>query len=284
MKQNPTGLSLSQSKKETAIIDDSTNKKRIFPLIFLFLILFSLNYIFLDGKLQIFLSNPEKIQVMVERVIDGDTFKTENDTIRMLGINTPERNEKYYLEAKNFLNDKIANKSVKIEFGKEKKDLYGRTLAYVFLGNENINLGLVESGLANFYFPSGKDKNYGELKEAWEKCIEKNINLCEKSKDICRECVSLEDFDTKNQKVVLRNTCTFSCEITNWEIKDEGRKKFIFPKMFLESQKKINVITGNKSDYGENLFWKGEDYVWTRSGDTLFLRDEEGKLVLWKNY
>jgi len=32
------------------------------------------------------------------------------------------------------------------------------------------------------------------------------------------------------------------------------------------------------------LFWKGKDYVWTSTGDTLFLRDDEGKLVLWEMY
>jgi len=30
------------------------------------------------------------------------------------------------------------------------------------------------------------------------------------------------------------------------------------------------------------LFWKNEDYVWAKTGDTLFLRDGKGKLVLWE--
>jgi len=30
--------------------------------------------------------------------------------------------------------------------------------------------------------------------------------------------------------------------------------------------------------------WKKKDYVWTKTGDSLFLRDSKGKLVLWKSY
>ena len=41
----------------------------------------------------------------VRRVIDGDTIVAESRSIRLLGINTPERGEEYYLEAKEFLED-----------------------------------------------------------------------------------------------------------------------------------------------------------------------------------
>jgi len=79
------------------------NKKEKILVVFLFLTLFSVNYNFLDKNLENFLTNQETPKFKVERVIDGDTFKGENETIRMLGINTPETGEKYYEEAKNFL-------------------------------------------------------------------------------------------------------------------------------------------------------------------------------------
>ena len=260
------------------------NKKEKILVVFLFLTLFSVNYNFLDKNLENFLTNQETPKFKVERVIDGDTFKGENETIRMLGINTPETGEKYYEEAKNFLKKEISNASVNLEFGKERKDRYGRTLAYVFLGNKDINLELVENGFANYYFPSGKDKHYNEFKNAWEKCIEKNINLCEKSYDKCSQCIELSEFEIKSQKIILKNNCDFSCEITDWEIKDEGRKNFVFPVFSLESGKTAVVLVGNKTNIGNILYWKNEGYVWTGTGDTLFLRDENGKLVLWESY
>jgi hypothetical protein len=86
----------------------------------------------------------------------------------------------------------------------------------------------------------------------------------------------------KEQEVVFYNKCNFDCDLESWEIKDEGRKKFIFPNFILEGNQELKVIVGDLENYGNNLYWKGETYVWTSTGDTLFLRDNYGKLVLWK--
>ncbi|MEK6898365.1 MAG: thermonuclease family protein, partial [Nanoarchaeota archaeon] len=257
----------------------SGKQKQIFLLIIFILALASINYNFLDEKLTGFLTESYYEVVHVDRVIDGDTIVANNGSIRLLGINTPERGEKYHEEAKKFLEKEIFKKSVELKFGKDKKDLYGRTLAYVFLGNENINLNQIKNGFANFYFPSGKDEYYNDFKNAWEKCIEENRNLCEKSENKCSECIELKEFDYKNQKVVFYNKCDFSCDLTKWEIKDEGRKKFVFPLFILDENSDVSIIVGNGTNSNNELFWTNQDYVWTRTGDTLFLRDEKGKLV-----
>jgi len=258
------------------------NKKRkISLLIFLILILIVVNYNFLDSVLINFFDNSETF--FVERVIDGDTFVINKTSVRMLGINTPERGEKYYAEAKEFLSKKVLNKSVKLEFGKEKYDLYKRILAYTFT-DENVNLEIVKNGFANFYFPSGKDKYYSEFYTAWENCVKKNINLCEKSTDKCADCIFLEQFDVASQKIIFENTCGFDCNLNNWWIKDEGRKKFIFDNFILKKNSYVEIVVGNFTNTPQKLFWKNEKYVWTETGDTLFLRDSSGKLVLWKNY
>jgi len=255
---------------------ESKNKQIIF-LVFLIVLLFVINYSFLDLFLVKFFDESEK--VIVERVIDGDTVVVNGTSVRLLGINSPERNEDYYSEAKNFLEDLILNKSVVLKFGKEKYDKYNRLLAYVFVEKKNVNLELIKEGFANFYFPSGKDNYYNEFKNAWENCLE---NLCEKSKDKCANCVKLKEFNYKKQIVIFEDICSFNCELTNWEIKDEGRKKFIFPKFILKNKVEIKVGQGKNSE--NILFWERENYVWTDTGDTLFLRDNKGKLVLWESY
>lgn len=228
-------------------------------LVVLVLILFAINYPFLDRSLEKFLDEGEVI--IVERVIDGDTIVSGNNSIRLLGINSPERGEEYYDEAKVFLEDLILNKTVRLEFGKDRYDKYDRILAYVFLGRENINLKLVEEGLANFYFPSGKDEHYNEFRNTWEECIENNVNLCQASIDQCAQCIEIISRDA------IINTCSFSCDITGWQIKGEGRKIFIFSEETLGSEEEISF-----------------ELELTASGDTLFLRDQEGRLVLWGSY
>lgn len=258
-------------------------KRQLILLIGLVILLFIINYSFLDKALKEFLIDYET--AIVKRVIDGDTFVIDNATsVRLLGINTPERGEIYYKEAKDFLENFSLNKTVGLEFGKEKKDKYGRTLAYVIIDNKNINLELVKNGFANFYFPSGKDIYYEKFKKAWEICIKEEKNLCEKTKNKCAECIELKEFDYKNQIIVFYDKCDFDCELTGWGIKDEGRKKFIFPKFNLKKWKNVEIKVGEGKENETILFWKGEEYVWTKSGDSLFLRDKDGKLVLWKSY
>ncbi|MEK6845087.1 MAG: thermonuclease family protein [Nanoarchaeota archaeon] len=257
-------------------------KKETLTLVLLIIFLISINYSWLDSLVIDSFSDDEFVKI--DRVIDGDTVKSNETSIRLLGINTPEKNEKYYQEAKDSLNEMILNKTVRFEYGKDKKDRYNRTLAYIFLNNENINLKQVERGFANYYFPSGKDVYYDDFKKAWEICIENNKNLCEKSKNICAECIELKDFNYDSQEAVFHNSCNYDCNLNDWKIKDEGRKNFIFPDFNLNFKKEVVVKIGEGVDNSEILFWKGEDYVWTKTGDTLFLRDSEGKLVLFESY
>ena len=258
-------------------------KKQIILLIFLILILFFINYSSLDKALERFLTDYE--YAVIERIIDGDTVVINGNTsVRLLGINSPERGEPYYEEAKNFLEMIILNKTVRLEFGKEKYDKYNRLLAYLFYKEKNVNLELVDEGLANFYFPSGKDTYHDNFKKAWEKCVRMGENLCENSTNKCAQCIKLKEFDWKNEIIILHNKCYFDCELTAWKIKDEGRKNFIFDKFVLGSEKDIEIRVGENNDTEDVLFWHGESYVWTSTGDTLFLRDSKGKLVLYESY
>jgi micrococcal nuclease len=259
------------------------NKKKIqiSLLIFLIFILLAVNYNFLDKKIENFLTEQEETKVL--RIIDGDTIVVGNNThIRMLGINTPEKGEFYHDEAMNFLSSLISNKTIKLEYGSDKIDMYGRTLAYIFLDDKNINLEQVRNGFANVYI-LGDTKYENILRNAWNECLENNKNLCEKSSEKCASCIEL-NLDVKTQTATFFNNCGFNCILTGWNIKDEGRKNFFFPAYILNNNQQVSVVVGNKTDNQNTLYWKGEDYVWTAGGDTLFLRDEKGKLVLWKNY
>ncbi|MFQ5531126.1 MAG: thermonuclease family protein [Candidatus Nanoarchaeia archaeon] len=263
-----------------------SKQKDIYILIFLIILLFAINYSFLDKLVVNFLDETQTARVI--RVIDGDTIEVElngNETkVRLLGINTPERGERFYTEAKEFLEEEILNKTVILELGKEKYDRYQRLLSYVYINNRNINKEVVENGFGNYYFPSGKDQQYGDFVNAWNSCISNNRNLCEKSNNKCSDCIELKDLNVKNQEIILFNSCEFECGLKDWQIKDEGRKKFVFPEIVVNSNSNLNIVIGDENNTGNVLYWSGEDYVFTKTGDSLFLRDKKGKLVLWKSY
>ena len=269
-------------------------KRKISLIVILIIVLIAINYNFVDNWLSENFDVVEKESFFVSRVIDGDTVEIENlgnkESVRLIGINTPERGEEIYGEAKTFLESQVVNKTAELEYGKTKRDQYGRTLAYIYINNENVNEKIVENGYGNVYFLED-DKYEKPFRQAWEECLVKNINLCEKSEDVCSSCIDLEKISVPMQAITLYNTCDFSCSIKGWSVKDEGRKKFTFgnvriaPNSELKlSVSKSTINQSNQLNDPGRVYWVRNDYVWTQAGDSVILRDDKNKLVLFFSY
>ena len=94
----------------------------------------------------------------VARVIDGDTIEAELDgtilDVRLIGIDTPETVhpsepvECFGAAASRFTTTMLDGQEIRLEFDVEKTDQYGRTLAYVWLGDVLFNEMLVSEGFA----------------------------------------------------------------------------------------------------------------------------------------
>ena len=94
----------------------------------------------------------------VTRVIDGDTIEVELGgeilDVRLIGIDTPETVHPtepvgcYGPAASRFTTTLLEGKDVQLEFDVELLDRYGRTLAYVWLGEGLFNETLVARGFA----------------------------------------------------------------------------------------------------------------------------------------
>ena len=92
----------------------------------------------------------------VRRVIDGDTILiSTGESVRYLGIDTPETVdprkpvEYFGKEAAEYNRKLIFKKKVRLEFDVQKRDNYGRLLAYVYLEDGTfVNAELVKNGYA----------------------------------------------------------------------------------------------------------------------------------------
>lgn len=96
---------------------------------------------------------------LVTQVTDGDTITVEGGIrIRLLGIDAPERGKEFYNEAKDFLEERILHKEVKLEKDVTEKDIYGRYLRYVWLNDTLINVEIVKKGvaIAKLFDPNAK--------------------------------------------------------------------------------------------------------------------------------
>jgi endonuclease YncB( thermonuclease family) len=86
---------------------------------------------------------------LVTRVVDGDTIDLDNgQTVRLVGIDTPERGQCGYTEAGKNLTRLVLNKRVRLTVSDEDQDRYGRLLRYVNIGNMDAGLRQIKRGFA----------------------------------------------------------------------------------------------------------------------------------------
>ena len=121
--------------------------KKLAPILIIILLIISISGIWWFST-HIFTGEPIP-QNQVVRIIDGDTFKTASgEIIRLLCIDTPEKNKEGYEEAKNYLEELIINKEVILEADIQDKDKYSRSLRYVYLEELFINKEIYKAGHA----------------------------------------------------------------------------------------------------------------------------------------
>jgi micrococcal nuclease len=101
---------------------------------------------------------PAKSAAQVVRVVDGDTIEAriegEVEDVRLIGVDTPETVKPdtpvqcFGPRASRFTKQRLEGRRVRLVFGVERRDVYGRLLAYVYLGDRFFNPILVRRGLA----------------------------------------------------------------------------------------------------------------------------------------
>ena len=101
-------------------------------------------------------------------VSDGDTITImmngEKQKIRLYGVDTPEMDQSFGTEAKQFLSDQILNRDVEIEV--KDTDRYKRLVAIVYLNDKSMNELLLKEGWAWWYEAYAKKEcKYKELQE-----------------------------------------------------------------------------------------------------------------------
>jgi micrococcal nuclease len=98
---------------------------------------------------------------VVARVLDGDTIVlTSGEHVRLVQIDSPEKASECYGEAASALTRRLLAPGTRVRIETDPRldrvDRYGRELAYVWTGDENVNLTLVREGAAGVWFFDGR--------------------------------------------------------------------------------------------------------------------------------
>jgi endonuclease YncB( thermonuclease family) len=158
---------------------------------------------------------------VVNNVIDGDTIDTSVGRVRLLGINTPERGERCYAEASEYLRQ-INNTEVKLTREIVNKDKYDRLLRHITFGR-NINMKMVEDGFARMYCLFPNLAYCDELKEKQLEAIngEKGC-LWKKSNN---PCIHISEVNALGNWVSVKNICTAVQNTTGIYAESDGRSR-----------------------------------------------------------
>ena len=129
----------------------------------IFLTLFILSVLLLNFAVSYIQKSKE---VTVSAVIDGDTIKMGNgEFVRLLGIDTPEKGQPFYEEAKTALAELVGGKEAILEKDHVNRDVYGRLLRYVRVGKVLANSEMVRMGYSKS-LASSSSKYFLEFKNA----------------------------------------------------------------------------------------------------------------------
>lgn len=186
-----------------------------------------LKYVFLAlavgaGLMSVIANQPAYRQVMVVKVYDGDTVGlSDGQKVRLIGIDTPEEHDsdKLYADARKsgqdvatikamgqkahqFTSRWVLGQTVRLEFDQERRDKYGRLLAYLYVPFPHpplsslpragyivnvdgkkwyfINATIIQAGYAKPMAIAPNDKHKAVFQSLYEQAQENHLGLWEK--------------------------------------------------------------------------------------------------------
>jgi Lamin Tail Domain/Staphylococcal nuclease homologue len=213
---------------------------------------------------------------VVTWIYDGDTIAVDIERgsidVRLLDVNAPERDECFYGESLDYQIETLKGRDVSLDIDAD-PDQFGRTLAYVWDGDRNVNLDLVQAGLAIATTP---DSGGGFLADE-EEAFQSGTGLW--SDDACGSGpipnVIIVALDSSGETIVIINEETTMTDLSGWTLRDESsRHRYRFPTgVTIQPGARLTI----SSDDGN---WDpGGSSVWNNDGDMALLLDRDGRVV-----
>lgn len=236
------------------------------------------------------------VVVSVVSVADGDSFRAASPDgeleVRLLGINSPERDECWGPEAAQRLRDLILDREVGLAL-EPVPDQFDRVLARAVLDDVYVNLVMAANG--DSLALSGATVDRDRLLAAEESARLAGIGIW--AEDICgasgpRPSLKIVaiDFDPAGadeiEVLTIENTGLDLVDLGGFTLRDESSaNRFEFPAISLEPGERIEILsTECKPIRPPGVTWCTEQPIWNNDGDTALLLDRVGRIVTLRRY
>lgn len=224
--------------------------------------------------------------VTVKQVIDGDSIElTTGEKIRYKGINAPERNQHLYQEATDLNRSLVLGKEIRIEYDEEKKDQYGRSLGYVFVGKVLVNQEMIRNGLA-FLYEHSKTGSYQSLfLESMEYANNHQLGLWKQSNfpisinKINANAPGNDEENVNGEWLEINNQGKETLSLDSYYLKDESNNLFTFPAIFLKGNGTLRIYSGKGKNTNKEIFWQSDRPIWNNDSDCAYLFDNQSLMV-----
>ncbi len=238
----------------------------------------------------------------VASITDGDTLDVNGPdgrwTVRIIGINTPERGECFADEAAAALTALAAGDLVLIS-DRSDTDQYDRKLRYietvdgVDIGGEMVRGGYA---IARRYEPdTARAATYERLQAEAEAAgfglwapdacgpATSGVSI---DLDIRYDADGNDNNNLNDEWVRFTNAGNSPLDLNGWQVADESAShRYNFRNLILQPGAAVTLYTGCGTDTDAERYWCNTGTaVWNNSGDTVFLRDPSGNNVITETY
>lgn len=231
------------------------------------------------------------IEGRVTQVVDGDSIKVDGRSIRLIGINAPERGRPYFAESRDALAQLLDGESVWLRHDVEVLDQFGRELAYVFLADgRHVNAEMLSAGFAQYYTIPPNLAFADELLNAERDAREAGRGLWRPSEvqvdivEIVFDPPGPDGEDLNGEWLTVVNNSGGPVQLGGFSLSDESNNSFELPAHELAAGGKVRIHTGTGRPSDSALFLGRDRPLWNNDGDTAILRDADGSLIARYSY
>ena len=223
----------------------------------------------------------------VAEVVDGDTVElADGRRVRYIGVNTPETGRPYAQEAHRFNESLTLGQTVWLERDEMESDVYGRLLAYVWVGETFVNLELVRQGYANAFYVPPNGRYAALFAQAEEEARAAGLGMWAPA-DVPLRITALhydgpgsDRVDPNGEWVELTNEGDEPLNLRGYTLKNAGLLLYTFGDITLPPGGTLRLYSGRGKDSATELYWglAGEE-AWHNTGDGAYLRTPDGLFV-----